>query len=203
MTKEEIKKLASTYEIQETDPDKEGNYPTRPGKPSDWIPAPYPNQRAAQFANNGAEPPDLRTILFAREEGPDYVFALLTGYNWGQDGPWGDKLLPIPPWVGQLKAGQFWNPYMKGGVIAMPPPLSDGMLEYEDGTPATVSQMSKDVVNFLRWTAEPEYDERRLLYWKCVSTSGIITFLAMHMAQKQYSWKIYQRVSFRYWNKVW
>lgn len=46
----------------------------------------------------------------------------------------------------------------------MPPPLSDGMVDYEDGTPATVSQMAKDVVNFLRWTAESEYDDRRVIF---------------------------------------
>ena len=29
------------------------------------------------------------------------------------------------------------------------------------GTPATTSQMAKDVVNFLSWTAEPEHDMRK------------------------------------------
>lgn len=194
MTREEIKKLASSYEIMETTPDKEGNLALRAGKPTDWLPAPYPNQRAAQFANNGAAPPDLRTILFGREGGADYVFALLTGYGWS------GTLMPVPPWL-HLKTGQYFNPYFKGGVISMPPPLSDGMIEYEDGTPATVSQMSKDVVNFLRWTLEPEYDERRMLFWKCFTTSGLITMLMFHCFQKAYGWRIYQRLRYRYWKK--
>ena len=29
------------------------------------------------------------------------------------------------------------------------------------GTPATVSQMAKDVVTFLKWCAEPEMDDRK------------------------------------------
>mgnify|MGYP001428401638 CR=1 FL=1 len=41
----------------------------------------------------------------------------------------------------------------------MPPPISDGAVEYEDGTPATVTQMAKDVCVFLTWAAEPEADE--------------------------------------------
>jgi ubiquinol-cytochrome c reductase cytochrome c1 subunit len=39
--------------------------------------------------------------------------------------------------------------------------LYDGLVEYADGTPATTSQMAKDVVTFLSWAAEPELDERK------------------------------------------
>lgn len=85
----------------------------------------------------------------------------------------------------------------------MPPPLSDGMVDYEDGTPATVSQMAKDVVNFLRWTAESEYDERRVIFWKLFSTVAIINMLFFHLAQKKASWRIYGRTTFRYWKKPW
>ena len=38
----------------------------------------------------------------------------------------------------------------------MPVPLIDDLLEYSDGTPATVEQMSLDVTHFLNWAAEPE-----------------------------------------------
>jgi len=90
---------------------------------------------------------------------------------------------------------------MKGGVIAMPPPLADGMLDYEDGTPATVSQMAKDVCCFLRWTLEPEYDERRVDFWKCWVTCCAVTLLLFHYAQKQYTWRIFQRIKYRWWKK--
>ena len=39
--------------------------------------------------------------------------------------------------------------------------LYDGLVEYEDGTAATSSQMAKDVVEFLNWAAEPEMDQRK------------------------------------------
>ena len=196
MTKEEIKKLAASYEIVDEEPGDDGSQVIRPGKPIDKLPAPYPNTKAAAFANNGAEPPSLTLIHFARHSGSDYVFSLLTGYSWGQG------LFQIPPWLGELKPGQFFNPYMKGGIIAMPPPLSDGMLEYEDGTPATVSQMAKDVVNFLRWSAEPDYDMKRLYFWKGLSTLLIITTLFVHQGQKHMGSQIFRRTRFRYWGKA-
>lgn len=39
--------------------------------------------------------------------------------------------------------------------------LYDGLVEYPDGTPATTSQMAKDVTTFLSWAAEPELDQRK------------------------------------------
>lgn len=41
----------------------------RPGKLSDLIPKPYPNEEAARYANNGAYPPDLTYITQARIDG--------------------------------------------------------------------------------------------------------------------------------------
>jgi cytochrome c1 len=80
--------------------------------------------------------------------------------------------------------GLHYNPYFAGGAIAMAPPLNpDGEppvlscadpaafslvfhvfasgVEYEDGTPASVPQMAKDVSTFLAWCSEPEHDERK------------------------------------------
>jgi ubiquinol-cytochrome c reductase cytochrome c1 subunit len=198
MTREEIKKLASTYEIVDKEPNAEGGYDTRPGKPTDVLPAPYPNQRAAQFANNGAEPPDLQTAHFGKEGGVDYIFSLITGYNWGNG-----ELMPLPPFAPELKPGQFWNPYFKGCVIGMPPPLSDGMLEYEDGTPATISQMAKDVCNFLRWTAEMEYDDRRVYFWKAQITAVVLFAFTVHWTFKGANWRYSGRTTFRYWKRTW
>ena len=53
----------------------------RPGRPSDPIPGPFPNDQAARAANNGALPPDLSMIAKARDGGPDYVYGILTGYK--------------------------------------------------------------------------------------------------------------------------
>lgn len=41
----------------------------RPGRLSDTLPSPYPNDEAARFANNGALPPDLSLITLARHGG--------------------------------------------------------------------------------------------------------------------------------------
>eukprot|EP00953_Heterococcus_sp_UTEX-ZZ885_P039911 20421-Heterococcus_DN1.PRE.6 len=94
------------------------------------YPGPYKNDAEGAAANGGALPPDLTLMTKARENGVDYVFALLTGYA---DSPAGKDLLK----------GLYYNPYFTGGAIAMPPPLMDGQVEYEDGTPATVTQMAK------------------------------------------------------------
>ena len=77
---------------------------TRPGRPSDRFPSPFPNDQAAA-AVYGAAPPDLSLMAKARgaprgpvwtvidfftqyqEAGPNYIHALLTGY--GQEPPAG------------------------------------------------------------------------------------------------------------------
>ena len=197
MTREEIKGLAESYEVVDEIPDSEGNPIVRPGKMTDELPMPYPNSNAAKFANGGAEPPDLTTIVYGKEGGVDYIFSLLTGYSWGGD------LFPIPPFAPPLKAGQFWNPYMVGGVIGMPPPLADGILEYDDGTVATTSQMAKDVTCFLQWIGEPEWDDRRVVFFKVQATFLIFLGLAFNWQQRIGNYMTYKRATFRYWKKSW
>jgi len=87
-------------------------------------------------------------MVKARHSGQDYVFGLLNGYY---DPPAGKEML----------AGLYYNPYFPGGAIAMPPPLQEDGVEYEDGTKASIPQMAKDVVQFLNWCAEPEADDRK------------------------------------------
>ncbi|XP_028100377.1 cytochrome c1-2, heme protein, mitochondrial-like [Camellia sinensis] len=85
----------------------------------------------------------LELCTKARHNGQNYVFALLTGYH-------------DPPAGVSIREGLHYNPYFPGGAIAMPKMLIDGAVEYEDVSPATESQMGKDVVTFLSWAAEPE-----------------------------------------------
>ena len=143
----QIKAIAAEYSVTDG-PDEEGDMFERPARPSDRFPSPYPNDNAAKAANNGALPPDLSLIAKARHGGADYLYALLTGY---EEAPEGKTLLE----------GQYWNKYMPGHVIAMAAPLSDDIVAYEDETPQTVSQYSKDVAEFLTWAAEPEMEERK------------------------------------------
>lgn len=150
--------MAEEIEYEDEEPDEEGNIVKRPGKLSDYMPRPYPNDNAARSGNAGALPPDLSLMVKARHGGADYVFSLITGYP---DDP--------PPGL-HVMEGLYYNPYFPGGAIAMARVLFDGLfrdivtrsdvvglVEYEDGTPATASQMAKDVVHFLNWTASPEH----------------------------------------------
>jgi len=146
-TEDEVKAIASTYQVTNEQPNDEGQMFQRPGRPSDPIPGPFPNDQAARAANNGGLPPDLSMIVKAREGGPNYVFGILTGYK---DPPPGFNLL----------TGMYYNEYFPGHQIAMPPPLSDNAVTFADGTSAAVPQMAHDVVTFLTWAAEPNLEPR-------------------------------------------
>jgi cytochrome c1 len=78
-TEDQVKGIAAQY--QTTDgPNDQGEMFQRPARPSDRFAMPFPNDNAARAANNGALPPDLSLIVKAREHGPDYVDAILTGF---------------------------------------------------------------------------------------------------------------------------
>ena len=115
-------------------------------------------------SNGGAYPPDLSVIVKARGGGADYIYSLLLGY----DDPPSDTILDI---------GVYYNAYMYGNNIKMPKPLSDGQLEYYDGTEATEEQMAKDVTNFLAWAAEPHLEARHKIGFKTVIYLIIISLL--------------------------
>jgi ubiquinol-cytochrome c reductase cytochrome c1 subunit len=171
-TEEEAIKLAADIEVTDG-PNDEGEMFTRPGKLTDYFPRPYENEQQARAANSGALPPDLSLIIKARHDGCNYVFSILTGYR-------------NPPAGVHVREGLHYNPYFPGGAIGMPPQLSDGMLEYDDGTPATVSQMAKDVVTFLNWAAEPEHDDRKKLGMKTLFLLVLLTIPSWYF--KRFKW---------------
>jgi len=159
-----MKEIASSYDVVDG-PNDEGEMFTRPGILVDAFPSPYPNEESARYANGGANPPDLSVYTTAKHEGLDYIFALLLGYR-------------DPPAGIEVRDGLYYNVYFPGGLIGMPSPLhSDGLVDYEDGTPCTKSQMAKDVVNFLCWAAEPAHDERKLIGLKAMSACFVGTFI--------------------------
>ena len=67
-TVDEVKAMAEEVEYQDG-PDDQGEMFQRPGKLSDYMPAPYPNEEAARASNGGALPPDLSLIVKARHGG--------------------------------------------------------------------------------------------------------------------------------------
>jgi ubiquinol-cytochrome c reductase cytochrome c1 subunit len=159
----EIKKIASDWKTQvpSINPDT-GEAATRKAIPSDNFPAPFANDVAARAANNNALPPDLSLITKAREGGAAYVYSLLTGFTnqQGYKNEKGEELLKKFP-DAKTPPNLHFNPYFANLNIAMPPPLTtNGQVQYQDGTPATVDQMAKDVSAFLVWTAEPNLNAR-------------------------------------------
>ncbi|XP_076243333.1 uncharacterized protein LOC143184760 [Calliopsis andreniformis] len=169
-TQEEAKAIAAEYEIQDG-PDAEGNYYMRPGKLSDAVPDPYPNEEAARAANSGAYPPDLTYVVYSKKDGTNYVFSLLTGFM-------------DPPAGVEPGDGQYFNVYFPGGSTTMAQILFPNMVDFDDGTPATESQMAKDIVEFLTWAGAPEHDTRKLLTIKCLGVGIILMAAVAHLVRR-------------------
>ena len=158
-----VKSIAKDYQINDIDSET-GDVVQRPGTSADKFPNPFPNEAAARASNGGALPPDLSVIIKAREEGPQYIYSLLSGYP--ATPPAGLDVAPgkfyNPYYPGDL--GAFWKghgPAPKGGLISMPPPLAPGKVTFDDGKPSTVDQQARDVVAFLTWASEPKMEERK------------------------------------------
>jgi cytochrome c1 len=157
--------VAAEYKIKDG-PNDQGEMFERPGRVADYFPAPFANDAAARAANGGALPPDLSVMAKARgyergfpkfvldiftqfqEQGPDYIAALLTGY---ENAPTGFS----------LPSGSHYNKYFPGHSIGMPKPFDEGQVTYDDGAPATTQQYAKDISAFLMWAAEPHMEARK------------------------------------------
>lgn len=174
MSEDEAKAVAEE-DLIEDGPNAAGEMFERPGKLSDHFKSPYKNEEEARAANNGALPPDLSYIVLARHGGEDYIFSLLTGYA-------------DPPAGVTLMEGQHYNPYFAGGAIGMAQALYNEIIEYSDGTPATQSQLAKDVATFLKWAGEPEHDSRKLYGMRAAI---IVSFLlAVTYYMKRFKWSV-------------
>ncbi len=160
--KEQINRIASQF-LTDDLPNDEGEVIKRKAVYSDIFVEPYPNEKAAKVANNGAYPPDLTLMVKARKDGANYLRSLLLGY---EEAP------------ANFDVGEgYYNKYMAGNVIAMPQPLYGDDVEYMDGTDATLEQEVLDLVTFLTWTSMPEIEERRSSGIKVVLFLIIMTFL--------------------------
>lgn len=171
-SEEEIKELAKSVTIKDG-PNEQGDMFERPGLPSDRFVSPFTNDQAARAANNGALPVDLSLIIKARADGANYVYSLLTGY---QEAPATFQMMP----------GLSYNEYFPGHQIAMPEPLSDGLVSYSDGTNATVEQMARDLVIFLQWASEPEMEQRKAMGLKTMLF--LIAFTIIFYIAKKRIW---------------
>ncbi len=179
----QVKALASEYDIEDG-PNEDGEMFDRPGVPADRFPGPYANAQEAAAANNGAAPPDFSLLAKARapqrgfptfvfdvfwgpyaENGPDYIYSLMTGY---QD----------PPAGKEVAEGTHYNPYfISGDTLAMANPLDDDLVDYDDGSPQTVDQYAADISAFMMWAAEPHLVERKQLGFKTMLFLIVLTAL--------------------------
>jgi ubiquinol-cytochrome c reductase cytochrome c1 subunit len=188
----QVKAVAAEYTVTDG-PNADGEMFERPGIPSDHFPSPFPNTEAAAAANNGAAPPDFSLLAKARgvergfptfvfdiftqyaENGPDYIHALLTGYD------------EEPPAGMEIGEGTYYNPYfIAGKSLSMAKPISDGQVTYEDGTPETVDQYAKDVSAFMMWAAEPHLEDRKKTGFRVLAF--LLLFSAMVYLTKRKIW---------------
>lgn len=183
-TPEEVRAFAEQYEVEDG-PDEFGDMFFRPALPSDRFVYPYRNEAEGRMANGGAYPPDLSVITQARKNGPNYLYALLTGYG----EPSAEFLAAWEEENGepfQLQDGMNFNEYFPGHQIAMAQPIWPDGVDYPDGTEATVAQQARDVTHFLMWAAEPNMEARK--------STGIsvmlflVVFTGLALALKRRTW---------------
>jgi ubiquinol-cytochrome c reductase cytochrome c1 subunit len=189
----QVKALAAEYDI--TDPLATGG--TRKGVAADRWPSPFASEQDARDANGGALPPDMSVLAKARgttqpfpwwmlnyftayqEGGPDYIHALLNGYE------------ETPPEGFSLPEGKHYNHVFPGHAIGMAPPLSDGAVTYEEGesgsVPLTLEQYSTDVSAFLMWVADPHLVARKQAGFRVLLF--LILFAGLMYFTKKRIWK--------------
>jgi len=164
----QVKALAAEYEVADATAD--GG--KRPAVPADFWPSPFDTEQDARDANGGALPPDFSVLAKARgvhdafpfwvfnyftgysEGGPDYIHALLNGYE------------ETPPAGFDLPEGKHYNHVFPGHALGMAPPLADGQVTYtvaegQTPVPETLEQYSTDVSAFMMWMAEPHLAGRK------------------------------------------
>jgi ubiquinol-cytochrome c reductase cytochrome c1 subunit len=186
-SEKEVEALAASYKVKDG-PNESGEYYDRPARPSDRFPPPFANEQAARAALAGNYPPDMSVLAKARgysrgfplflfdalpgfsyqEHGVDYIVSLMEGYE------------DTPPDV-KMPDGQFYDPYMPGRRLGMPPPLSDGVVTYDDGAPQTIDQYAKDVAAFMMWVAEPHLESRKRV------GLGVVAFLLVFVGLLYYT----------------
>ena len=172
-SEDQAKSIAANFEVTDG-PNNDGEMFTRPAKLSDKFVKPYQNIQEAKVSNGGAYPPDMSVLVKARSGGADYIYSVLLGYD-------------DPPSEITLDDGVYYNTYMAGNKIMMPNPLSEDLVEYNDGTKATEEQMAKDVVAFLAWSAEPHLEARHKIGFKAIIYLIILSILAYFSMKRLWS----------------
>jgi len=116
----------------------------------------------------------MSVLVKARPGGANYIYSVLMGYS--------EKPMDF-----KLEDGVYYNKYMSGNKIKMSQPLSEGIIEYTDGTLATEDQMAKDVTTFLTWAAEPELETRHKTGVKVIIYLILLTTLVFFSMKRIWS----------------
>ena len=172
-SEEQAKVIASQYEVTDG-PNNDGEMFTRPARLSDNFVGSFANEEEVKAANGGSYPPDMSVLVKARKGGANYIYSVLLGYD-------------DPPSDITLDDGVYYNTFISGNKIKMAKPLSESLVQYSDGTPATEEQMAKDVTTFLAWAAEPHLEARHKLGFRTVAYLIIITILVYFSLKKVWS----------------
>jgi ubiquinol-cytochrome c reductase cytochrome c1 subunit len=161
---EEVKAYAAGFDIYNAEKDED-----LPGKPSDKFPhsalSNAPDLSLMAKARAGFHGPYGLGInqIVKGMGGPEYIASILTGYT-GEEKE-------------QAGATFYENKAFPGGWIAMPPPLQDEQVEFDDGHKNNVEHMAEDVSAFLMWTAEPKMMARKRVGLLSVLFLGLFTVL--------------------------
>lgn len=99
--------------------------------------------------------------------GPEYIVAILTGYAdnpdcapEGIDGYYYNTAFTAGGVPASCK-DEHGLSTVPGSWIAMPPPIDDGTVEFQDGHDNSKHHIAEDVASFLMWAAEPKMMARK------------------------------------------
>ena len=187
---DQVRAYAKTFTIVDRETGED-----RPGVPTDFFPqsgmetAPDLSLMAkARAAFHGPYGSGINQLLYGIG-GPEHIYSILNGYE-------------VPPACAPEETEGYYNvAFANGGVpdackdaeghstvagswIAMPPPLEDGLIEYQDGHEASLHHMSEDVSAFLMWTAEPKLAARKETGFKAVLILLVLASL-LYLTNKQ------------------
>jgi len=113
----------------------------------------------AKQANKGVWPPELSKAATHQPGLNNYPYNLLTGYHY--DAPFGHD----------VPEGRYFNPYYDHMIIAMPPQLHDGMIEYDDGVPSSAPQMAHDVAEYITYLGKQKVPDDKVVVLMMLSFS--------------------------------
>ena len=102
--------------------------------------------------------------------GPEHIYSILNGYTGEEKEEAGNTF--------------YQNTAFSTGWIAMPPPLSDGQVEFADGHDNSLHSMAEDVASFLMWTAEPKMMARKQTGFVAVIILGLLAGL-LYLSNKR------------------